>query len=64
MSWEDETPLPCPFCAAYQKEKHIELADTLIGWHIYCKFCGARGPNSIELQNAVMKWNRRGYERI
>jgi hypothetical protein len=59
MSWENDKPMPCPFCGASGKERYIELCEDETAAFINCKFCGAFGPRCEEMDDACMKWNRR-----
>jgi Lar family restriction alleviation protein len=59
MSWENDKPLPCPFCGAYIKQVELELDSVGKTYWIYCKFCGACGPESSNINLACDKWNRR-----
>lgn len=60
MTWENEIPYKCPFCGADEKGGQLELInDDNSFYYIWCKFCGATGPESNGIKYACMKWNRR-----
>ena len=60
-TWENIEPLKCPFCGAFGKGDLIELKQKSENnlCCVYCKFCGAIGPEAIDFTKAVIKWNRR-----
>ena len=45
---------PCPFCRTHDV-RSIEI-DTGV-WAVYCRQCGAIGPNAGSQQLAVQKWS-------
>lgn len=49
----------CPFCGARGKVISLELTQNENGWFVYCKFCLAQGPGSLDPYDAELKWNRR-----
>lgn len=54
--------LPCPFCAGVK----LDGLDMMDGrsekdskYWLYCRSCGAAGPESATEEEALKKWNRR-----
>lgn len=45
---------PCPFCRTLDV-RSIEIDSAV--WAVYCRQCGAIGPNAASEQAALQKWS-------
>jgi hypothetical protein len=52
-----ENDKSCPFCAS--REIVCEQTDVGEGWIVWCRNCGAFGPNDLGWSGAIEMWNMR-----
>ena len=48
---------PCPFCTATEELGIGHKSNT--NYYVFCGYCGAKGPEAPNKEDAIAKWNKR-----
>lgn len=51
---------PCPFCGVTDIKS---WTDDLNNQVIFCRYCGATGPQGATKERAILRWNKRVEEK-